>query len=178
MTSRRSSSRLPATSGDWSARPVTLPPGRAKLATMPETTGSAATAKTIGMTVVACLAGSTAPPVVTMTSTLSRTNSAAISGKRSLCPSAQRYSIADPPLDPPKLAQSLHEGGNPLAEGRRRAHAKETDSRQLARLLRVRRERPRGRRAADERDELASFHCRSTSRACERRIAHLGTVGA
>ena len=33
-------------------------------------------------------------PAVTMTSTLSRTNSAAISAKRSLRPSAQRYSIA------------------------------------------------------------------------------------
>jgi hypothetical protein len=70
---------LAATSGDWSARPVTLPPGWAKLVTMPERTGSAATAKTIGMTVVACLAASTAPPVVTMTFTLSWTNSAAIS---------------------------------------------------------------------------------------------------
>ena len=35
-----------------------------------------------------------AVPAVTMTSTLSRTNSAAISAKRSLRPSAQRYSIA------------------------------------------------------------------------------------
>ena len=33
-------------------------------------------------------------PPVTMTSTLSRTNSAAISAKRSVRPSAQRYSIA------------------------------------------------------------------------------------
>src|SRR5262245_52978222 len=34
------------------------------------------------------------PPTVTITSTLSRTNSAAISPKRSGLPSAQRYSIA------------------------------------------------------------------------------------
>ena len=54
-----------------------------------------ATAKTIGMTDVACFAARTAAvPDVTMTSTLSRTNSAAISAKRSLRPSAQRYSIA------------------------------------------------------------------------------------
>src|SRR5262249_44914557 len=66
------------------------------------------------------------------------------------------------PLDPPKLAQSLHEGGNPLTEGRRRAHAKETDSRQLARLLRARRERPRG-RAAEQRDERAPSHSITSS---------------
>src|SRR4029077_2208377 len=43
---------------------------------------------------VACFAATAAPPTVRMTSTLSRTNSAAISEKRSLRPSAQRYSIA------------------------------------------------------------------------------------
>src|SRR5262249_19714080 len=73
---------------------VTLPPGRTRLATKPPPTGSAATAKTIGMSDVACFAARTAPPAVTMTSTLSRTNSAAISAKRSPRPSAQRYSIA------------------------------------------------------------------------------------
>ena len=94
-TSRKSSSRLPARSVGWSDRPVTLPPGRARLATRPLPTGSPATAKTIGMTDVACFAAATgAVPHVTMTSTLSRTNSAAISAKRSLRPSAQRYSIA------------------------------------------------------------------------------------
>ena len=73
---------------------MTLPPGRARLATKPLPTGSPATANTIGMTDVACFAATTAVPAVTMTSTLSRTNSAAISAKRSLRPSAQRYSIA------------------------------------------------------------------------------------
>ncbi|MGY3123914.1 hypothetical protein ACVWXQ_007851 [Bradyrhizobium sp. S3.14.4] len=34
------------------------------------------------------------PPTVTMTFTLSRTNSVAISLERSVCPSAERYSIA------------------------------------------------------------------------------------
>ena len=46
------------------------------------------------MTDVACFAARTVGvPDVTMTSTLSRTNSAAISAKRSSRPSAQRYSI-------------------------------------------------------------------------------------
>ena len=35
-TSRRTSSRLPAASGDWLDRPVTLPPGRARLAVEPQ----------------------------------------------------------------------------------------------------------------------------------------------
>src|SRR6266480_3667467 len=76
-------------------RPVMLPPGRARLATRPVPTGSPAAAKTMGMTDVACLAATIAAVAdVTMTSTLRRTSSAAISSKRSVRPSAQRYSIA------------------------------------------------------------------------------------
>src|SRR5262249_27991694 len=61
---------------------------------MPVPTGSPAVAKTIGITDVACLAASGGRVLcVTITSTLSRTNSAAISANRSLRPSAQRYSI-------------------------------------------------------------------------------------
>ena len=45
-------------------------------------------------TEVACFAAKTAGPDATITSTLSRANSAAISEARSLRPSAQRYSIA------------------------------------------------------------------------------------
>jgi hypothetical protein len=61
-------------------KPVTLPPGRAKLLTKPLPTGSPTTANTTGMVDVACLAASAAGvATVTMTSTLSRTNSAAMS---------------------------------------------------------------------------------------------------
>jgi hypothetical protein len=60
-------------------RPVMFPPGRAKLATIPLATGSNANAKTIGITDVACFVARTAPPDVTIISTLSRTNSVAIS---------------------------------------------------------------------------------------------------
>jgi hypothetical protein len=73
---------------------VTLPPGRARLITKPSPTGSVATARTIGIVDVTCFAAYPALAAVTMTSTLSRTNSAANSAKRSLRPSAQRYSIA------------------------------------------------------------------------------------
>ena len=46
-------------------------------------------------------------------------------------------------LDPAEFAQPLHKSGGPLAPGRRRARAQEPDGRQLRRLLRARRERPR-----------------------------------
>src|SRR5262245_29595423 len=74
--------------------PVTLPPGRARLVTRPPPSGSAASAKTIGMVDVARLAAGTAVAPVTMTSTLRCTKSATISAERSTRPSAQRYSIA------------------------------------------------------------------------------------
>ena len=61
-------------------------------------------------------------------------------------------------LDPAEFAQPLHKSGGPLAPGRRRARAQEPDGRQLRRLLRARRERPRRRRAAEQRDELAPSH--------------------
>jgi hypothetical protein len=56
-----------------------LPPGRARLATKPAPSGSFAAENTIGMTDVACFAAGTPAPAVKMTSTLRRTNSAAIS---------------------------------------------------------------------------------------------------
>ena len=72
-----------------------MPPGRARLPTMPVPTASPAIAKTIGVAGVACPAAVIAAgPAVTMTSTLSRAISVAISAKRSLRPSVQRYSIA------------------------------------------------------------------------------------
>src|SRR5262245_60057481 len=49
-----SSSHLPAIVGSVKMKPVTLPPGRAKLATKPLPIGSATIAKTIGMVRVCC----------------------------------------------------------------------------------------------------------------------------
>jgi hypothetical protein len=72
-----------------------FPPGRVRLATKPLPTGSLAVAKTVGMAEnarVALLLRMTAP-VVTMTSTFMRTNSATISAARTPLPSAQRYSM-------------------------------------------------------------------------------------
>ena len=70
-TSRNSSSLRPPRSVCMFDRPVTLPPGRARLATSPVPTGSPAEAKTIGIVDVAFLTDMVAAvPAVTMTSTL------------------------------------------------------------------------------------------------------------
>src|SRR5262249_15634533 len=52
-------------------------------------------------------------------------------------------------LDPAKFAQPPDKSGGPLAHDRRRSRAQEPDGWQLSRLLRARRERPRGCRAAE-----------------------------
>ena len=90
---------------------MTLPPGRARLATRPAATGSTPLAITIGMVVVAFLAANAAGvDVTTIRSTLRRTKSAASSGRRS------GFCLGKPVLDgdilslnPSKLAQLLPE---------------------------------------------------------------------
>ena len=92
--------------------PVTLPPGRARLVTIPSPTGSPVVTITIGMVPVALLAAS-APGLdpVRMTSTRCRTSSAASPGSRSGLPSANRVSTVKLwPLDPPQIAQPLPKG--------------------------------------------------------------------
>src|SRR5262249_28039592 len=65
-------------------------------------------------------------------------------------------------FNPTELAQPLHKASARLALGKKRGRAQEPDDRQLARLLRARRERPR-RRAAEKRDELAPVHSITSS---------------
>src|SRR5215471_18658948 len=64
---------------------------------------------------------------------------------------------------PTEFAQPLHECGEPLALDQGRGGAQESDGRQLAGLLRARRERPRRHRAAEQRDERAPFHSITSS---------------
>ena len=96
---------------------MTLQPGRARLATRPLPTGSPAAAKTMGMTDVACFAATTDEvPSVTITSTLSRANSAAISAERSLRPSPPTKLDRDgATLDPPEFPQPLDKCVDPCA---------------------------------------------------------------
>src|SRR6266700_5067307 len=64
-------------------KPVTFPPGRAKLAKNPVSTGSLPVIVTIGIVPVTFLTTwVVVAPAITMTSTLSRTSSAATSGRR------------------------------------------------------------------------------------------------
>lgn len=75
--------------------PVTLPPGRLRLATSPAATGSAPVANTIGMVDVAAWAARVAGMLagVTITATLCLTRSAASGESLSNLFSAQRYVI-------------------------------------------------------------------------------------
>src|SRR5262249_38296191 len=65
-------------------------------------------------------------------------------------------------LDPAEFTQSLHESDSPWTPGRS-IRAQEPDGRQLRRLLCARRDWPRGRRTAEQRDELAALHSMSSS---------------
>ena len=60
LNSRKSPSCFAASSTEMKLTPVTLPPGRLRLATRPTLTGSPPVAKTIGTVVVAALAASAA----------------------------------------------------------------------------------------------------------------------
>src|SRR5262249_2528819 len=64
-------------------------------------------------------------------------------------------------LDPAELAKPFQKRGVPRALRPTRSRAEKPDRRQL--LLRARRERPRGRRAAEQRDELAALHSITSS---------------
>src|SRR5262245_27979635 len=65
-------------------------------------------------------------------------------------------------LVPAQFPQSPDKGGGPFALCRSRTGAQQANGHWLA-LLRARRERPRRRRAANQRDELAAFHSMTSS---------------
>src|SRR5262249_1769233 len=125
-TSRKSSRRLPARSAAWDDRPVTLPPGRARLGTRPVPTGSFAAPNTIGITDVTSLAASTPPSHrydhIDLESDKLGGNLAKVLGT-SLRPTILDRQGAT--LDPAEFAQSLNKGGSPRTPGRRRARSKE-----------------------------------------------------
>src|SRR5262249_19172895 len=79
-------------------------------------------------------------------------------------------------FDPAKFAEPRHKGGEPHVGSRRRASAEETNSREARRLLPARREPPRGRRAAEQRDEIAAFHTRAHSITSSARNRSVGGI--
>src|SRR5262249_21456820 len=66
-------------------------------------------------------------------------------------------------FDPAKLMQPLHKSSNPRAPSRKIGCTQKPDGPELRSLLRECGERPRGRRAAEQRDELAAFHSITSS---------------
>ena len=134
--------------------PVTLPPGRLRLATSPTRTGSPPVTKTIGTVVVAALAASAAGVLPTIRATCRR---------RSPPPEAATGQFDPPPavldrdvlaLDEACFLQALAECSHAVRLAGERSTAEKPHHRHR-RLLRARRERPRRRRAAEQRDELA-----------------------
>src|SRR6516225_9475560 len=79
-------------------------------------------------------------------------------------------------LDPAEFTQPLHKGGNVFASERTRILAQESDGWQLRSLLRSRSDRPRDRRAAEQRYQIAASHCPMPPVLPTERIAHLGTA--
>src|SRR5215475_7089839 len=120
--------------------PVALPPGRLWLATRPYGTGSSVTPKTMGIVKVAALAANATfwPPVVAIK---------LIFGPAVFDPHILAFDIAGVFKALAKRAQTVR---HPV----RRSGLEIPDHRHR-RLLRPRRERPRRRRAAEQRDELA-----------------------
>jgi len=80
---RSSSNRFAPNSAARKLAPVTLPPGRLRLATRPSLTGSAPLVKTIGTVVVAALAASAEGVFPTITATGWRIKLATRPGSRS-----------------------------------------------------------------------------------------------
>jgi len=156
--------RLPAVSVCWIDMPVTLPPGRARLATTPAPTGSICAANTIGISVVACFAASTgADAQVTITSTLSPTNSAAILAVAlGMCLRPAVFDRDGTPFDPAEFPQPPYESCQPLACLLRRGSAQKSDGRQLHGLLGMHIQRPYS-GAAESCDEFPPPHSITSS---------------
>src|SRR5262249_14579622 len=164
--SRNSSNRLACNSLRKKLMPVALPPGRARLATRPNWTGSPATAKTTGMVVVAALAAKAAAgEIATITAAFRRTNSAASAGSRShliLGPAVfYRHVLAFGIAGvPDALAKSAQPAVVPVG----RLAVQDADQRHC--LLRPCGNRHRRRRATEQRYELAP-PCMSGKEHCE-----------
>ena len=114
----------------------------------------------------AATAATVAPPVARMTSGASATNSAAYLRMRSASPAAQRVSIRTlrPSVQPNSCSPCRNAATRACPSGSSAASAHEhADAPHPLGLLRARRERPRRRRAAEQRDELAPPHSITSS---------------
>jgi hypothetical protein len=166
-----SSSRFGAISTfNWVA-PVTLPPGRLRLATRPSCTGSPLVVKTIGIVVVAALAATAAGVLV-----------AAITVNQIACQDRQSLIFPRRPpefynhvaaFDVASFAKPLAKSGQRRSIALRRSSVHEPDHRH--RRLCERRDRPSRRCTAEKYDEIASSHIvisRRISPGGQERIPH------
>ena len=157
---RLSSSSRFATSVLSTDRPVTLPPGRARLATRPAPTGSSTPAKTIGTSMSPAWPQRqpASAPSATMTSALALHEFGCHLG--SAIESTLGPAILDCDRSRPSIPAEFHAVRcgtlrRPLSHRRRRAVLRIADHRHASRLLRARRERPHAAATAEQRDELA-----------------------
>ena len=138
--------------------PVILPPGRLRLATKPVLTGSLPVTNRIGVVIVAALAACTTKTVFP---TINATCRAA---DRPQAPAADpddhlRSDTRSPRFDLRQIRSRLDPAGMRLQDAQSQKPSSFGETRSPAsRLLRPRRERPRGRRAAEQRDELAPLY--------------------
>ena len=165
--SRISSTLLPATSAPPLDSPVTLPPGRSKLATSPVATGSPAPAITIGISRVACFAANAVGVKnVTMRSTLTtapawrRFPTGELASHRPSESSRRRSSGLDVARVPQAVAQRLQERLRALESSCSRRGRRSCRPSPAAR---ARRGRPRRCRAAKKLDEIAPPHSITSS---------------
>ena len=167
-------SRFAPSSAEMKPTPVTLPPGRLRLATRPSLTGSPPVANTIGIVVVAALAASAAsvfaddhgdPPANQL-------------GHQRRQPVGLifRPAVFDRDvlaLDEACFLQALAERGHAVRRSRRAIALRRNPITGIAGCCAPRRERPRRRRAAEQRDELAPFSFDHLVGAGEQRRRHV-----
>src|SRR5262245_39206528 len=152
--------------------PVTLPPGRLRLATRPSMIGSLPVTNTIGIVVVAALAASDAGrplPMITAVMLNQISSHSRQSIVLTLRPAVfDRYILA---LNEACVLQSLAQRDHEVRGVSERGAPQETNNRH-SRLLCARSQGPRRRRAAEERDERASPHGGPCLRLSGRTLPH------
>src|SRR6201984_2384762 len=150
IASLRICSRLAPTSGPRMVLPVIFPPGRARLGTSPTPTGSPIEIMTMGSG--GGLLGCEACGRAEGCNNVHR----ATNKRRRGFGESLRHSIAICIVEGDVLAFEVTEIAQPVTEGVPVERVVDyADARDLPRLLRSRRERPRRSRAAEKRDELA-----------------------
>src|SRR5262245_5397721 len=147
----RSWSRLPLSSGAWRLNPVMFPPGRLRFATKPVPTGSALVAMTIGTVCVTVFAAWIA---AVLSATMTSQSSQLGSDRRKRVLSTLGKTVLDDdvlPFDPAVFLQALRKCLQRTSHVRAALVARQQKAKpaiRLGRMLRARRESPRGCRAA------------------------------